>query len=100
MVMVAVPPLEIVCVAGVALMVKVELAIQLASKFAPSMEPSPVTSSNPAVTKYPARPPVSPVGEGVLLLHMLGVVTTHPVTPLEATVTSLKTALAGLAASW
>lgn len=84
---VAVPPLEIVWEAGVELRVKVALGVQLANKLPTSIEPRPVTSSNPGVTRYPARPPVSPVGEGVLLLHMLGVVSAHAVTPLDATVT-------------
>jgi hypothetical protein len=53
-----------------------------------SMEPKPVASSYPVPTRYPASPPVRLVGLAVLLLHMLGVVTTQPVTPLEARVTS------------
>ncbi len=97
---VAVPPLEIVWEAGVALIEKVALGVQLASRFPTSIEPRPVTSSYPGVTRYPARPPDSPVAEGVLLLHMLGVVSTHAATPLDATVTSWKTPFAGFAASW
>jgi hypothetical protein len=36
----------------------------------------------------PGWPPVVPVGSGILLLHMEGVLTSQFVTPLEETVTS------------
>ena len=51
-------------------------------------EPRPVASSKPAVTGNPAWPPVSPVEEGMLLLHMLGVLMLQETTPLVAGVTS------------
>lgn len=54
------------------------------------MDPRPVASSYPAVTRNPCVPPVSAVALATLLLHMLGVATVQLVTPLDVTVTSLK----------
>ncbi len=69
-----------------------------ASSFAPSTEPQPVASSNPAPTWYPDSPPVSPAADGVLLLHIEGTLTEQPETPLVPSVTSWNT-LGELAAS-
>ena len=72
---------------------KLPTVAQLAMKLATSTEPKPVTRSNPVPTEYPASPPARPVGEGVLLLHMLGVLSEQLATPLDAMVTSWKTLL-------
>jgi hypothetical protein len=72
---------------------------QFVSKLATLIEPSPVASSYPASTRNPLRPPVRLEGPGVLLLHMLGVVTAQLETPLMATVMSLKTSNEAVAAS-
>jgi len=40
------------------------------------------------VTRYPDTPPVKADALGVLLLHMLALVTTQPLTALLVTVTS------------
>jgi hypothetical protein len=57
-----------------------------------SMEPRPVTSSKPVVSRKPARPPVRVEVPGVLLLHMLGVAAEQPDTPEVETVVSWKAA--------
>ena len=62
--------------------------IAAAISFAPSTEPQPVDSSNPVATSNPASPPVSPAEDGVLLLHIEGMLSAQPETPLVDSVTS------------
>jgi len=64
-------------------------AAAAAKKFATSSDPHPVAWSYPAVTAYPASPPVSDVDDpAVLLLHIDGVAVEQVPTPELATVTS------------
>jgi hypothetical protein len=77
--------------AGLALEVSAMLvlsAAQLVSRLPTSMDPRPVAWSYPTPTRNPLKPPVWVVVPGVLLLHLLGTVTTQLEIPLDATVTS------------